>query len=64
MCFKINSNKIIENGVLHDHENKVIGNLIHNTKIGKTIFGFAIIKLQNLNKNSDCFFEGTKISLI
>ena len=64
MCFKINSNKIIENGVLRDHENKPVGTLIHNTKIGKTILGFGIIKLQSLNKNSVFFFESTNISLI
>ena len=45
--------KIIENGLLHDHEHKAVGNLVHNTKIGQTIFGFGIIKLQNFNKIHD-----------
>ena len=64
MCFKIHSNKIIENGLLHDHEHKAVGNLVHNTKIGQTILGFGIIKLQNFNKTSDFFVDTTNISLI
>ena len=36
MCFKIHSNKINENGLLHDHEHKAVVT-VHNTKIGQTI---------------------------
>ncbi len=64
MCVKINSDKIIKNGILYDNNKKVVGALIYNSKVKDTIFGYCIFRLQAMQKNTEYFCENTLISLI
>ncbi len=64
ISFSINSSNTIDNVSIHDIQNKIVGLLIHNSKINNDIFGFGLAKIEYTKKKLELFCREFKLSII
>ena len=64
ISFRINSSNTIDNVSINNVEKKIVGSLIHNSKINNDIFGFGLTKIEYTKKQLELFCEDFKLSII
>ncbi len=64
ISFKIKSSEIIENENINDINKKIVGSLIYNLKINNDIFGFGLIKIENIKKPFELFCKDVRLSVL